>query len=80
MDKIRKFFRRLTNKERAALAVMITRIHAGDLTGLDVKKLKGHPGLFRVRVGNFRAIFQKERKGVRLFSIGRRGKGTYKKI
>jgi len=35
-----------------------TRVMLGEIAGLDMKKLKGHDDLFRVRVGDYRLIFQ----------------------
>lgn len=45
---------------------------------LDIKKLKGHQNIFRVRKGKIRIIFTKDKKEILIFSIERRREDTYK--
>ncbi|HAU39459.1 MAG: hypothetical protein UV80_C0004G0065 [Candidatus Peregrinibacteria bacterium GW2011_GWF2_43_17] len=59
MDKIEKFLAKLTAKERELVATLIRRAICGDLNGLDVKKLKGFGGLYRIRDGKIRVVFEK---------------------
>lgn len=77
MDKIQKFLKRLDARERIVVERITKQIHAGHLSGLDVKKLKGHNGLFRVRQGNIRIIFNKQENVTRITSIERRSENTY---
>jgi len=78
MDKVTKFIKRLTSKERLAAEEIIEKVRKGYLRELDVKKLKGQSGLFRVRHGAIRVIFQKTDDSVVIISIDRRCKDTYK--
>jgi len=80
MGKITRFLKRLSIGERETLEEILRKIEQGDLIGLDVKKLKGGGGLFRVREGSIRIIFLKEDKTTRLISIDRRSNGTYKNL
>ena len=52
MDKAKKFLRKLSNARQDELDGILLKIERGDTQGLDVKKLKGHKNLFRVRVGD----------------------------
>jgi mRNA-degrading endonuclease RelE of RelBE toxin-antitoxin system len=78
MDKISTFLTRLSQKEKLAAADIIARIVAHDLSHLDVKKLKGAQGLFRVRKGDLRVIFQKTKNTIFILSVERRSDITYK--
>src|SRR3989344_2344863 len=79
MDKIDKFFRRLSAQEAVRVLAVLSRVKTGDFRGLDIKKLRGAHELFRVRVGDVRMIFHKDTaSSCRLIFIGRRGDDTYK--
>ena len=80
MDKITKFLKRLSKDERETLGVILRKIKKGNLSDLDVRKLKGGGGLFRVRKGSIRIIFQKEEKITKIISIDRRGEDTYRNL
>lgn len=77
MDKIIKFLNKLSDKERNNLDQIISRVSAGDLSGLDVKKLKGERNIFRVRKGDLRVIFQKAHNSIVVIAVGRRSDTTY---
>ena len=51
---------------------------SGDVSTLDIKKLKGVDDIYRVRIGNLRIIFKKEPKDIRILDIGRRDENTYR--
>jgi mRNA-degrading endonuclease RelE of RelBE toxin-antitoxin system len=63
MDQLKKFLRRLTKKKFDLLKNKIfPKIKNLDLTGLDVKPMKGLKGLYRVKIGDIRIIFFKDKK------------------
>lgn len=76
MDKIEKALLRLNKKERDAVEIVLARIKAGDLAGIDVVKMKGRDDIFRVRKGKIRIIFQKGAK-IQLIAVERRSDTTY---
>ena len=80
MEKIKKFLLRLSKQEREKLEVVIARIVDGNLNKLDVKKLKGHSDVFRVRAGKIRVVFRKEAGENLILEISRRSDSTYKKL
>ncbi|MFH1774724.1 MAG: type II toxin-antitoxin system RelE/ParE family toxin [Methanobacteriota archaeon] len=45
------------------------------LNRLDIKKLKGYKNKFRLRVGDYRILFEIEKDTVRIFDIFHRGVG-----
>ena len=78
MDKILKLLRRLTQKERLQIEKIVSMLVSGDVSTLDIKKLKGVDDIYRVRIGNLRIIFKKEPKDIRILDIGRRDENTYR--
>ena len=61
MDPIAKFLKKLSPKQRQILLEkFLPKIRALDLSGLNVKALKGFPGMYRVRYSGFRVIFSKD--------------------
>jgi len=79
MDKIAKFLRSLTKKEREVLASKtLPKIRALDLSGLDVKKVKSFE-LWRARHGRIRILFSKQGGQGIIFRIGFR-KDAYKNL
>ncbi len=49
----KKFIDKLPNNEKRRIVSAIERLPAGE----DIKPLKGHPGVLRLRVGNYRIIY-----------------------
>ena len=78
MDKAEKFVRRLTQKERLVVGEIVEKVQKGDTSEFDIKKLKGQSGLFRVRRGSIRVVFQKKEDSTVIISIDRRREDTYK--
>lgn len=76
MHKIEKLLRRLSAKERHAISGAIHSILAGDTVNFDIKKLKGHKNIYRVRIGTIRIIYAKE-ASTRIIAIERRNDTTY---
>ena len=51
--KAKKFIDRLPKNERLRIVKAIGQLSSGE----DIKKMKGHSGLFRLRVGEYRIIY-----------------------
>lgn len=80
-DQIEKILQKLSTKERAKLIEFIERIISGSFSGMDMKKLKGHPGLYRVRKGAFRIIFSMiSNADIHIISLERRSDTTYNEL
>lgn len=78
MNKIEKFLLKLRSDERIATKEQIRRIILGDISNLDVKKLKGRVDIYRVRVGRIRILCQKDKFGqYEVVDIGNRDDNTY---
>ena len=80
MDRIGKALRKLSKSEQRALKAILREILAGNLTGLDVKKLKGHEEIYRVRKGSIRVIFRKSNGLFHILTIERRTDTTYNRF
>lgn len=79
MDKIEKALRKLTRKERGSIRELLSRLADDRIENLDVKKLRGHSNIFRIRKGVLRVIYRKDPQGkIFLLAIERRSEGTYK--
>lgn len=76
-DKVSKFLKKVTAKEKEILLALLFRIKNGDLESMDVKKLKGMDYFFRVRKGDFRIIFIKKEGSVSIVAIEKRSDTTY---
>ena len=77
-DKIKKMLAKLSPKERQHVKLLILRLKLDDTEGLDIKWLKGHAGLLRVRKGNLRIVYRKNAAQFLIVRIDRRDKDTYK--
>lgn len=79
MDKLEKALRKLSQKEKDRLKIILSQLVAGDLLGLDIRKLKGREDIFRVSKGDLRIIYRKEAVGkIDILAIRRRKEDTYK--
>ncbi len=78
MDKITKLLRSLSSKERERLEEILKLLLSGDVSSLDIKKLKGVENVYRVRTGEFRMIFRKEGTEILILEVSRRDESTYK--
>ena len=77
MDKIEKFFRKLSAKEKEAILLMFQQIKV-DFTKIPgLIKLKGYRDIYRVRIGNYRIIFKKAAT-IEILKISKRDEQTYK--
>ena len=77
MNRIQKALQRLSEKERRVVKDILEGLHSNHTEGLDVKKLKGMRGVFRVRKGDIRIIFCLEDSEITILKIDRRSDTTY---
>lgn len=79
MDKIRKALKKLSVKEQVQVKDILKRVYRQQLANLDIKKLKGREDIFRIRKGDIRIIYRKDKEGkIFLLAIERRTDTTYK--
>jgi len=80
MDKISKAIKKINPKDAPKIADTIEFLVKGKLDDLNIKKLKGHKDIFRVRVGNYRIIYKQKIDKITLLHIGHRDENTYKSL
>jgi len=81
MDEIQKVINKLSANERQKIKSILKRIAKNDFDDLDIKKLKGHSNIFRIRSGSLRIIFRRNNKDeVFVLAISRRSEKTYKDL
>ncbi|MFC1615106.1 type II toxin-antitoxin system RelE/ParE family toxin [Patescibacteria group bacterium] len=80
MDKIDKFLKKISEKERIEIEKLVDLVVQNSVECLDCKKLKGYDNFFRVRKGKVRIIFQKNNDDNIILSIEHRSDKTYKKF
>lgn len=79
-DKIKKLLKKLKPKELEIVKLLLLRIKLDDTEGLDMKQLKGHSDLFRVRKGQLRIVFRKTGDQILIIRIDRRNEKTDKDL
>jgi len=77
MPSLKKLLSKLNKEERIAIKFLLTKIISLDWQNLDIKKLKGHQDIFRVRKGKLRIIFSKNMVEIYILSIDCRSDTTY---
>jgi len=77
-DAVAKFLAKVTKAEKVLLIALVTKIVAGDMKGLAVKKLVGSTDIFRVRKGNFRIVYRQTSTDCLIIAIDRRSEKTYR--
>lgn len=81
MDKVEKFFQKLSEKDQKKFQEIKTQIESGNFAGIDIKNIKSSPNLFRVRLGKYRLVFSGRKKGkVELLKIVKRDDNTYRNL
>jgi len=60
MDKIDKFLKKISQKERIEISELVASIIHSNVDGLDCKKLKGYSNIFRIRKGGDKNYFSKD--------------------
>ena len=78
MPRLKKLLSQFNKKERETIESLLESIVSLSCRNLDIKKLKGHQNIFRVRGGDIRIIFMREKKEIFILSIDRRNENTYK--
>jgi mRNA-degrading endonuclease RelE of RelBE toxin-antitoxin system len=78
MDKIRKFLIKLNKNQRQVFSKIFRDITTLNLAKYDVKALSGLEGVFRLRKGNIRIVFAKNKKVGVILDVAFR-KDIYKK-
>ncbi len=78
-DRIEKLLLKLSEGDRAKLRAVFIRIRARKFVGLDLRKLKGHEQIYRVRAGAIRSIFRIDETAdaVYIISVERRSDTTH---
>jgi len=77
MDKIRKFLKKLSKKEREAILLIMAQLM------IDYRKIPGIVAIqskenyYRIRVGKYRIIFEKIKHKIEIKRIIKRDKKTY---
>jgi len=77
-DKIAKLLAKLSQKDLVRINLVLEKIKQLNFEGLDIKASKTHKGLFRVRVGRYRIIFEHKDKNIVIKKIDRRDESTYR--
>ena len=78
MPSLKKLLAKFSKEERETIESLIKSIVSLHWENLDIKKLKGYRDIFRIRKGNIRIIFSKEKENMRILTIDRRNENTYK--
>lgn len=77
-DKIQKFVAKLPPKDRELAKMLILRLKLNDTEGLDIKRLKGHADLLRLRKGRLRIVYRKNSAEFRIIHMDLRDDQTYR--
>lgn len=78
VDRIQKTLNKMSVKEKNQILNLVHDIEQGNGSKYDIKKLKGHSNMYRVRWGKWRIMYVVEdNKTVRVSSIERRSDTTY---
>lgn len=81
MDKITKALIKMTAKDREVFSLILEQINHDHKKVPGLIKLQGHPHLYRVRFGNYRAIFRITPDGIKeMFKLGKRTEKFYKNL
>lgn len=77
-DKIQKSLNALTEKEKKVVRILLLKIKTGQMSRVDIKKLKGRNDIYRAKKGKIRIIYKMDSSGTYLLAIERRSENTYK--
>jgi mRNA-degrading endonuclease RelE of RelBE toxin-antitoxin system len=77
-DKITKALNKLSPQEKAKVKQILEQIKSGELAGMDVKRLKGHNDIFRIRKSDIRVIYRSSGSKFSILAIERRSEKTYR--
>jgi len=77
-DKIAKALSKLSAQEKVKIKQILDQIKSGQLSDLDLKRLKGHRDIFRIRKGDLRVIYRSVDSQISILAIERRSEKTYR--
>ena len=80
MDRMQKLLKKLKEKEREALLLLMLQLERDYRQVPGIRKLTGKKDLYRVRLGNYRLIFRVTQDDVDIVKISRRNDKTYKNL
>ncbi len=79
MGKISKALKKLSVKEQKNVKEILLNLKNNSLDVFDVKRLKGHSDIFRIRKGEIRIIYKMDKSDdIVILAIERRTDNTYK--
>lgn len=77
MHKVDKFLSKLDMRRREKILAVLLQIRSGDLSHLDIKKLKGVVSRYRVRIGRCRIVFEIRQDIINIIAIDLKNDNTY---
>jgi mRNA-degrading endonuclease RelE of RelBE toxin-antitoxin system len=77
-SKSEKLLAKLDSKQRQAILEVLKKLKVGDESNLDIKPLKGHKYLFRVRVGAYRILYMRHSSTFKFIGLSKRDSQTYR--
>jgi mRNA-degrading endonuclease RelE of RelBE toxin-antitoxin system len=81
MDRLEKELRKLSRKELERVEAVLAQVEQGEVDSLQVKRLRGHACLYRVRIGRLRIIYTVDENGsIVLRAVRRRNDHTYRDV
>lgn len=78
MNAIKKAFKKLSEKEKEWIKNILIALKTNNMQGLDIKALKGHHDIVRVRKGNVRILFRRREEEISVLMVERRNENMYK--
>ena len=78
MNPLDKNLAKLSGPKRVKFLEIFERIRSGKIVGLDIKKLHGKENQYRVRVGQWRIIFEQTSEGNHILKFATRNEKTYR--
>jgi mRNA-degrading endonuclease RelE of RelBE toxin-antitoxin system len=80
MDKITKLLSVIPKKDRIAIFEALQDLYKKNYAKLDIKKLKNHESIYRIRCRNYRIIYFYEENKIHILKIQKRNESSYKNI
>lgn len=77
VDRLTKFLRKRDRKTALLLVGILEQMASGNLSAMEVKKLKGKKNIFRIRKGRIRIIFEKRADKIFVLKVDYRDDRTY---
>lgn len=77
-DPIVKAFQKLSPKQQIVFKRLFLDIKNRTIGSYDVKQLKGHKNIFRIRKGEYRVIFLMDKYNIDILALEKRNEKTYR--